>query len=72
VTSGRWDGVAWSSLRGSPGAFRIGMDRAVLALEPFDDGSGPALYLGGEFRRAEETVAHYLARWRADSPPCHE
>ena len=35
----------------------------VLALEVFDDGSGPALYVGGEFQSAGGTTAHGLAKW---------
>jgi hypothetical protein len=52
----RWDGAAWSSVGG-------GMNEAVYALEVFDDGSGPALYAGGNFTSAGGTAAARIARW---------
>ena len=54
----RWDGTGWSTL-GS------GIRGRVLACTTFDDGSGPALYVGGS--RAEEWgegfVANRVAKW---------
>lgn len=53
----RWDGSSWSAVGG-------GMDDgAVLALAPFDDGTGPALYVGGSFTSAGGIPAQSIARW---------
>src|SRR6185436_2131882 len=40
-----------------------GVDGKVLALATFDDGRGPALYVGGTFVRAGDVVANRIARW---------
>jgi hypothetical protein len=40
-----------------------GLDGAVLAQVGFDDGSGPALYVGGDFLHAGEISASRIARW---------
>lgn len=53
----RWDGADWST---------VGMatlDGAVEALEVFDDGSGPALYLGGSFSQIGALTVNGIARW---------
>jgi len=53
----RFDGTAWSGVAG-------GVDGgSVLALEVFDDGSGPALFAGGSFQSAGGTPAEGIARW---------
>ena len=41
----RWDGASWAPL----GKGMSGLDSRVNALTVFDDGSGPALYAGGDF-----------------------
>jgi hypothetical protein len=56
----RWDGFSWSSLS-VPGG--NGVDDFVLAMEVFDDGSGPALYVGGGFATAGGEVVNGIARW---------
>lgn len=57
----RWDGDEWSRL--GPGV-AAGVDAAVHALESFDDGDGPDLYVGGGFTSATGVgSARYLARW---------
>ncbi|MFI4917485.1 MAG: GC-type dockerin domain-anchored protein [Phycisphaerales bacterium JB060] len=56
----RWDGSAWSTVGVGRGE---GFDRAVSALEVYDDGTGPALYAGGSFRVAGGTASGRLARW---------
>jgi len=56
----RWDGAEWSTVGVGIGE---GFDRPVYALEVFDDGSGPALYAGGNFRVAGGTAGRRLARW---------
>lgn len=55
-----WDGGAWSAIGG-----QIGSERGdiVTTLEVFDDGRGPALYVGGQFTRAGEVEALNIARW---------
>ena len=40
-----------------------GLDDHVHALAVFNDGGGPALYAGGEFRTADDKTVHGLARW---------
>lgn len=54
----RWNGQRWAGT-GS------GLDEwgQVMALAVFDEGRGPALYVGGYFNRAGETAAECLARW---------
>lgn len=57
----RWRGSSWSALTiDGPG----GMNGPVYALETFDDGAGPALYVGGGFTKAGTTTANHIARWR--------
>lgn len=54
----RWDGRAWSGLgTGTDGG-------GVAALATFDDGSGPALFVGGGFRHAGGKLSAYWARWQ--------
>lgn len=57
-----WNGTTWepagSGLRRADGTAGIGMSLAV-----FDDGSGPRLYLGGQFETADGAVCANLARW---------
>lgn len=53
----RWSGAAWMPL-GS------GLDiQSGAAAVSFDDGSGPALYVGGVFNTAGGVAAPQLARW---------
>jgi hypothetical protein len=58
----RWDGQGWSTLAS-------GVDDPVRALTVFDDGSGsgPALYVGGDFATAGGQVASRIARWDGQS-----
>ena len=54
----RWNGTSWTPV----GSGMIG--GPVLCLRVFDDGSGPALYAGGEFSRtASGSVMNGIARW---------
>jgi hypothetical protein len=56
----KWDGSSWSALgSGVTGTF----SPFVYALAVFDDGSGPALYAGGDFTIAGGQKANYVARW---------
>ncbi len=56
----RWDGESWSALAGSTD---VGVNEEVRALGVFDDGSGPALYVGGDFTEAGGAAAAHVARW---------
>ncbi|MFI4917067.1 MAG: GC-type dockerin domain-anchored protein [Phycisphaerales bacterium JB060] len=55
----RWDGAVWSAV----GQGFDGYGGSVWALEPFDDGSGLALYAGGVFSSADGQPAGLVARW---------
>jgi hypothetical protein len=52
----KWDGARWSALG-------LGVGPAVRALTVYDDGSGPALYAGGDFGIAGGVPASYIAKW---------
>ncbi len=56
----RWDGVAWTPLgSGLEGFGTI----EINALAVFDDGSGQALFAGGEFMTAGGVAANRIGRW---------
>jgi hypothetical protein len=57
----KWNGSTWSDVGGGVGGAYFG--DSVKALATFDDGSGPALYVGGEFARAGGVATGGLARW---------
>jgi trimeric autotransporter adhesin len=62
----RWDGSEWSALlEGNAN----GVDSFVTSLMVFDDnsGSGPALFVGGNFLTAGETLASGIAKWNGAS-----
>jgi hypothetical protein len=56
----RWNGIEWSALTGPSGT---GVNGTVYALTVFDDGSGPALFAGGDFTTAGGLTANRVARW---------
>jgi hypothetical protein len=58
----RWDGSEWSALGSGIDGSQI---PGVLSLTAFDDGngSGPALYVGGNFAQAGGIQVNGLARW---------
>jgi hypothetical protein len=56
----RWDGASWSALD----AGWLALSESVRALAVFDDGAGPALYAGGDFRTAG---GRNIARWDGSS-----
>lgn len=56
----KWDGTAYSPLDGPGGP---GVNGPVRAMEVFDDGFGPALYVGGSFTEVGGLAIPYLARW---------
>lgn len=57
----RWDGQTWSAL--GEGVTRETGTARVHALAMFDDGNGPALYVGGYFDSAGGAPANNIARW---------
>ena len=58
----RWDGSGWKTLGdGIPGGF------FVYALAVYDDGSGPALYVGGNFLTIGGVAANRIAKWDGSS-----
>jgi len=56
----RWDGSAWSSL---PDPSGVGLNGQAYALRSYDDGSGSALWVGGDFSIAGDKVSSHVARW---------
>lgn len=52
----KWDGESWHSLNG-------GVDQWVTKLAVHDDGTGPALYAGGNFAVAGGVSATSIAKW---------
>ncbi len=57
----RWNGTSWSAV--GPGLSSSPTDALVDALAVFDDGTGPALYVGGRFTLAGTLPASGIARW---------
>jgi hypothetical protein len=57
----KWDGTSWSAL--SSGLSAIFGATSVLAFEVYDDGSGPALHVAGNFNTAGGVTANYIAKW---------
>jgi hypothetical protein len=62
----RWDGISWTPL-GSGVAHTMTDASSVSALASFDDGSGPALYVGGHFDAAGGSASENIARWDCPS-----
>ena len=62
----RWDGTGWSALGGglSQSNFFGVNGHTVLG---FDDGTGPALYVGGAFDRAGGQPVSNFARWNGSA-----
>ena len=58
IRAARWNGTAWDYL----GA---GLSADAHASTVFDDGSGPALFVGGNFTQAGGQRADHVARWTA-------
>ncbi|MFI4881422.1 MAG: hypothetical protein ACIAQU_02430, partial [Phycisphaerales bacterium JB064] len=58
----RWDGASWAPLAGGIGDVSMGT-QLVNAMAAFDDGSGPALYVGGGMLASRDAPADYIARW---------
>ena len=56
----RWDGTQWSSVGGG---FGFGSGQRVEDFAVFDDGTGPALYIGGVIIQASGQSVRNLVRW---------
>ena len=64
----KWDGIRWSSLAGGVAAPPPPwVTPWVLAMAVYDDGSGPALYVGGIFTTAGGIPASCIAKWNGNS-----
>lgn len=57
----KWDGREWSPV--GTGLDQLEGDQGVKALTVHDDGSGPALYIGGFFPGIDGVTANNLAKW---------
>lgn len=57
----RWDGSQWRPLAGPAGAMPT--NDWVLCMDAFDDGSGPALYVGGHFTVVRGITVNRIARY---------
>jgi hypothetical protein len=55
----RWNGATWQPLGSGIG----GYSESVRSLAVFDDGTGPALYVGGEFSEGQQAPGNGIARW---------
>ena len=55
-----WDGSSWTVIETSASGFNF---TSIYAIVAFDDGSGPALYVGGRFNSIGGTDAPFIARW---------
>ncbi len=57
-------------------ALRLGLQNASFsggaaeALQVYDDGTGPAMYVGGVFTQAGGLPARHIAKWSRPPPPC--
>jgi len=56
----KWDGTSWTTVGTGVGVLA---DEAVIWFEVFDDGTGPELYVGGEFASMNGQPATGLAKW---------
>src|SRR5262245_66596197 len=52
----RWNGSSWSALG-------LGFDVTSHSMAVFDDGSGPAMFVGGEYFHAGGQPANRIAKW---------
>jgi hypothetical protein len=59
----RRDGSSWKALGSGIGATLAGSGDRVNCLTIFDDGSGPALFAGGNFSTASGVNARRIAKW---------
>lgn len=63
----KWDGTLWSAL-GTGSANGVGQGSGVVnAMTVFDDGTGPALYVAGNFTSAGGLGTNSIAKWNGQS-----
>jgi hypothetical protein len=55
----KWDGTSWSQF----GSSQPPLGLQGMALTVFDDGTGPALYAGGDFTTVGGVAVNAIARW---------
>ena len=60
----KWDGSAWSPVAGG---LSNGIGFHVWSLAVFDDGNGPALFVGGQFNAAGSTTVLNIAKYDGTS-----
>jgi hypothetical protein len=60
----KWDGEAWSSLASGLGGTT---NASVEDMVVFDDGSGPALYVGGAFTTDGVSTLNRIAKWDGEA-----
>ncbi|QDU69628.1 hypothetical protein [Engelhardtia mirabilis] len=58
-----WDGATWTPLPSGPDGIGSSTGTYVQTLRTFDDGTGPALFVGGDFSEAGGAPASDVARW---------
>ncbi len=63
----KWDGASWSALSGPMGTGVGGEYPWVNSLAVYDEGSGPALFAGGQFTTAGGGAVNQIARWDGTS-----
>lgn len=61
----KWDGAVWSALGSGLGGQATILQALDMAV--FDDGTGPALFVTGEFTTAGGAPAEYIAKWDGSS-----
>jgi hypothetical protein len=59
----KWDGTQWSNVGGGLSKSDPTLRVNVNAMTVYDDGRGPALYVGGSFRFAGGKDVYNIARW---------
>jgi hypothetical protein len=61
----RWGELGWEEL---PGVFRgTGLGQTIAGIVEYDDGSGPAIFVGGSFTQIDGVPVHPLVRLRGTS-----
>lgn len=59
----RWDGTSWTALGAGLGGQSWDFGFGARCMSLYDDGTGPALYVGGSFSSAGGASALGIARW---------
>jgi hypothetical protein len=59
----KWDGAHWSAV----GASGAQLSYNVNTLFAYDDGSGPALYAGGDFLYVSQVLFDHIAKWNGST-----